>query len=118
MYLLLGAAGFQIMYLLLGAAGFQLIPRQAVPAKPRRPDYLSDLADQLIRSVEPPRSGGQPRFHRCGHIPAGGLAVGPPPSGHLAQSVLDSAPLRPLAPDLQRLSPWSVGPGGPITRTR
>ena len=56
-------------------AGLQLIPRPPVPARPHRPDRLSDLPDQLISQLARPAVTGQPRLRRRRHIPAGGLAV-------------------------------------------
>jgi hypothetical protein len=66
-------------------AGLQLLPRQAVPARAHRPDYLSDLPDQLIGQLRCPAITGQPRLHRGLHIPAGGLAVHPRLLSDLAQ---------------------------------
>jgi hypothetical protein len=64
-------------------AGLQLIPRLPVPTRPRRPDRLRDLPDQLIGQLPGPAITSQPRFHGSGHIPAGGLAVHARRSGHL-----------------------------------
>jgi hypothetical protein len=59
----------------LHLAGLQLLPRQAVPARPRRADHLRDLADQIVRQLSQAAVASQPSLDPSLHIPAGGLAV-------------------------------------------
>ena len=61
----------------VGVASLQLPPRQPVPARPRRPDRLRDLAGQLITQLPRPAITGQPSRHGRLHIPAGRLTVHP-----------------------------------------
>ena len=84
----------------LRLAGLQLIPRPPVPARPHRPDRLSDLADQLIGQLARPAIAGQPGLCRRLHIPAGGLAVHP-------RLLSDPAQPRPRQPGPQHLTDLS-----------
>ena len=86
----------------LAVAALQLLPPQAVAPRPRRPDRLRDLADQLITQLPRPAVTIQPGRHRGIHIPAGGLAVHPRLLSHPAQP-------RPGQPRPQHLTDLSHG---------
>jgi hypothetical protein len=59
----------------LGMAALELLPSLPVAARPRRPDRLRDLADQLICQLRYPAVAGQPGLLGRGHVTARGLAV-------------------------------------------